>query len=759
LVSISPVLGQTVCGIKVIGKVVDEHDDVPLDYANIYVEELGTGVASDELGNFIINDLCPGEIHLAVSHLGCETRKYAIDLKGDTSIVLVLEHHEQLLSTITVNAHKNELDETNAQASISGNMLEQQRGNDLAEITRSIAGVNIIKTGVGVSTPVIHGLSGNRLTIVNNQNVQEGQLWSNEHAPEIDPSAAQKISVVKGAAAVKYGNRSMGGVLLIDSPELPMDHHTHGKVSIGFKSNNKATLLGGTLEGGFGHHSNWRWRLQANSKLAGDAQSPNYNLSNTGIRQYSGAFTTGRIGEKSVSKAIVSYYNAEFGILRGAHIGNLTDLQTAIERNEPFFTEGFSYQINNPKQAVQHFNAQAQHKQYFNEKSSLQAVYNFQLNVRKEFDIRRGNRSDIPSTSLNLQTHTLKVNYQLKHNKLFNLETGAVYKIQFNRNTPGTGVSPLIPYYNLMETSLYAIEKWEKGKVLLEAGIRYEYRDLLVKKFDDSDVLLEPSHRNHSFASNIGGAIKFTDDFTYRLNVGTAFRPPHVNELYSEGLHHVSASIEEGNADLKIEKGLKAIQTLTYSKGERFNYEISVYSQWITDYIYQQILPEPRLTIRGAFPVYVYQQADAHIWGIDFSGRTQLYERLHWEIKAATVRAKNLETGNWLPLMPADNISTGLNYAFNKLWKFKDFSLFANADYVFEQKRLDEDFEYAAAPSNYWLLHAGLSAKFIKNGKETAIYAQVNNITNKAYRSYTNRLRYFSDEQGIDFNISVNYKF
>jgi iron complex outermembrane receptor protein len=48
-------------------------------------------------------------------------------------------------------------------------------------------------------------MHSNRVLILNNGIRQEGQQWGSEHAPEIDPFMAQKLTVIKGAAGVRYG--------------------------------------------------------------------------------------------------------------------------------------------------------------------------------------------------------------------------------------------------------------------------------------------------------------------------------------------------------------------------------------------------------------------------------------------------------------------------------------------------------------------------------------------------------------------------
>ena len=46
------------------------------------------------------------------------------------------------------------------------------------------------------------------------------QNWGIDHAPEIDISSADNISVIKGAAGVRYGPEALGGVVLVEGPQL-----------------------------------------------------------------------------------------------------------------------------------------------------------------------------------------------------------------------------------------------------------------------------------------------------------------------------------------------------------------------------------------------------------------------------------------------------------------------------------------------------------------------------------------------------------
>jgi iron complex outermembrane receptor protein len=61
-----------------------------------------------------------------------------------------------------------------------------------------IAGVSSLKTGSSVVKPVINGLFGSRVPVINNNVRLEDQEWGTEHAPNFDVNAA--VTVIKGAS-------------------------------------------------------------------------------------------------------------------------------------------------------------------------------------------------------------------------------------------------------------------------------------------------------------------------------------------------------------------------------------------------------------------------------------------------------------------------------------------------------------------------------------------------------------------------------
>ena len=89
---------------------------------------------------------------------------------------------------------------------------------------------------------------------------------------------------------------------------------------------------------------------------------------------------------------------------------------------------------------------------------NLILIYSYQNNKRKEFDIRRGGRTNIPVVDLLLKTHNLMLGFSKIKMENWDFEFGYNGLIQDNFSTPDTGVKRLIPDYIKLENGIYILE-------------------------------------------------------------------------------------------------------------------------------------------------------------------------------------------------------------------------------------------------------------------------------------------------------------
>ena len=750
------------CNLTLVGKIIDKGSGISLPFSSIYLQESEQGVISDDKGLFIIENLCEGEYHLEIAHIGCEPEMLFLEIKKDTILEVQLNHHAELLDEVVIHGHSED-NSTVASSTISQAEILKEGDKNISDILEKIVGVSTLKNGSGISKPVIHGLFGNRVAILNNGVSQAGQQWGNDHAPEIDPFAADHLSVVKGASALAYSGNTLGSVVLVEAGDFENDPHLQGQINYNFQTNGR----GHSLNAKFEQNAPWlAWRITGTLKRRGDTHAPDYFLTNTGNQESNVALQLEKkISNRWHNSFYYSVFNTEIGILRGSHIGNLTDLGNAFDRFEPFFTaDTFSYAINAPRQLVQHHLVKFESKYFLSDNQVLKFKYGGQLNNRKEFDVRRSGRSEIPALNLNQFQHFYELIYNHNFQQDYFLKTGVQFNFIDNANLPGTGILPLIPTYLSYNPSAFAILQKESEKLFWEAGVRYDLKILNVSAISNSlpRVFEDLDHEFHNYSISTGWKYQFSQNLKVGTNIGYTFRAPEINELYSAGLHQGVSGIEEGDRNLVPEKSLKLIGNVDWFFKKKLFVQVLGYFQHVDDFIYLQPQPDPRLTIRGSFPVFIYQQADAIISGADFQVTYEPTQQFKVVSKYAIVRGYNRTDNLPLVFIPADNLISTVQYNFKSGKRFKNPFISLSGKFVARQNRLDvsaQSFLEIPPPLGYSLLNSevGFSIPLKHNSFDIALSAD--NLLNTSYRDYLNRLYFFADEIGRNFKLRVNWKF
>jgi iron complex outermembrane recepter protein len=778
LISTKLLAQDTNCVLTLTG-VVKNKEGNALPSATIILD--GRITASGLDGKFRFEKLCSKTYQLTGKFLGYADFQSTVLLTEDKYIIITFEPSSTVLETIEVSGvpgSKSGL--TNATYSLTEKELDHFKGKSLGEALKRVPGVSALQTGPAIFKPVIDGLHSQRILILNNGIRQEGQQWGIEHAPEIDPFIASEIRVIKGSETVRYGSDAIGGVIIIDTPPLHQTRTLGGEFNAGAFSNNRMGIFSGMLEGGFKNHEHLSWRVQSSAKKGGDFSSPDYVLSNTGVEELNFSAALGYQDDQKGLEFYISSFNTEIGILRAAHTGNLQDLENSIRSGKPWYIEDFSYSINSPRQQINHQLIKVSAFKKFKNIGKLNLLYGGQLNQRKEFDIRRQGRDAKPALSLDLFSHVLDAS--LDHTLgNFNGSIGVNATVKDNTNVPGTGIRPLIPDYDQFNGGLFLIEKYRNKNWLFEFGARFDHQYLKVLTYVNNTELIKPTFNFNYVSASLGSSYYITPTARISTNFGISTRPPHVSELYSEGLHHGTASIEEGlmfnngaistdeNA-INNEVSKKWISNLQLTR-KKFSIELSAHYNHISNYIYLKP-SDTRLTIRGYFPVLQYNQTDAVLIGTDGLLHVDLTDRLEYSGTFAYLYAKDITRNDMLTYIPPVQMEHALTYTF-KTTTVQDFYISLRVPTAFKQQRApktvypseiptydgDKIFDFAPPPDSYTLLAMEVGIKIPLADRELSVSLAGENLTNESYRVYMNRMRYFADEPGRNFFFRLKYSF
>lgn len=770
---------QAPCNKTITGKIIDIYTQEPLPFATVTILDTSTGVIAQEDGSFKIENVCEGEIHLEVRFVGYKTIVHHHDFHHPSPTIYLAQDHLELNSVVVEESRDLNTLKSLSVASKEVDLLAAL-GSSAGNLLAGTSGVSTLKTGQNVVKPIVHGLHSNRVLIINNGVRHSYQAWGQEHAPEIDPSEVDRLSVVKGAATVRYGSEALGGVILFNADQLAFDSQLSADIGSNFQTNGRAVAGKVKVQQGF---HRFAWSAGAYKTVQGNLHAPDYNLTNTGKREAGLNFSAKLHRPTYDLDLYVSRFDQNLGILRGSVASNLEALVEAINRTVPENTKPFSYDINNPRQETRHSLYKLKGSLFLGE-HEVDVQYAFQRNLRKEFDIRRGSNNERPAINLELNTHSVDIDW--KYPSLGSLEgkAGAQFFYQDNNNIAGTNTVPFIPNYNVLNSGIYTIQTLDKGSSQYELGFRYDYQYINSRVVDSEDEITrsELNYQNASFS--FGWSRKLGKSLSIRTNLGSAWRPPKVGELFSFGKHgfvfeyglwrhqlfpeqdsiSTAAVLNDQTKPVKSEQGLKWITTLELAKSN-FRVEFVPYINFIQNFFFTRPYGITQ-TVRGPFPYFIHGQTDALFAGLDLSGSLVHNQRLSSDFKLAYVYAQDIVDGQPFLEIPPLNMQYSITKELQKLkitfsaeWTARQThtpTVISPESFLSEAVSINRNstFDYIAPPRGFFLLHASASYRWEK----LSVNVRLNNALNQSYRNYTDRLRYFADDVGRNLILALNYR-
>ncbi|MHA7862841.1 TonB-dependent receptor [Flagellimonas marinaquae] len=790
-ISFFPIFGNSQqCEYTLSGQVMDYHQKTPLEGATVLILETKMESITTVNGVYTFSNLCSGTYTLEVSHPECSTILMNVRVDGDTEIEVKLEHHLEELDEVKVVGNIIR-DKTNSaqEETLNLNTLENYSAGNLGDALKELGGVSSLNTGANIVKPAIHGLNGSRVLVLNDGVRMQDMEWGAEHAPTLDINSAGSVSVIKGASALQYGGDAIGGVIVAEQARIPRRDSIYGKTILSGVSNGRGGNIVTELTKSY--ESGWFLKGQGSYKRLGDHEAPDYVLSNTGVQEIAASLQLGKHHFTWGWDARYSYFNTEIAILRASHIGNVDDLIRSINSGEPSIIRPFTYDLQNPRQEVTHHLGKLKFYKRFEGLGKLNVQYDFQSNRRFEYDIRRGERDNIPSIDLELTTHTVSTDFKWDTKDDINILVGLMGRYQDNFANPDTGVRRLIPDYEKIDFGSFLIGEYRvTNQLLLDAGIRYDYNKIDAQKFyrtsrweergydnDFQDLIVEdlgtqllvnPVLDYHNFSATVGGKYITTNGLQLKLNYALAQRAPNPSELFSDGLHHSAARIELGDLRIKNETSHKITTTLE-KDFSTWGILLEPYANWVQNFI----VLEPtgvEFTVRGSFPVWEYRQTNARLLGVDFSAYSNWTD--HWitEHKFSLVKGKDTDTDIALINIPAANWRNSVTFS-KPEWNGFEASL--ESQYVFRQNETPDNImvfspqqqedvvlEINTAPDAYHLLgfRSKMEFPFSNKTKLTTTLA-VSNLLNTNYRDYLNRQRFFADDLGRNFTLQLKLNY
>ncbi len=216
----------------------------------------------------------------------------------------------------------------------AGQKLEKKKKSTLGETLSNEAGVSSTFFGPNSSRPVIRGLDGDRIRILENGiGLLDASGASPDHAVSIDPLLIESVEILRGPSALLYGSTATGGVVNIKTNRIAETPLTEGitEVRAGASSVDAGRTIGALSRyrlGDFVLHVDASYRksddysVPAFARTAAErAESPQdpeefKRVTNSGNKALQGAIGVSRPFRDGHIGMAVSGYQSEYGTVQ-----------------------------------------------------------------------------------------------------------------------------------------------------------------------------------------------------------------------------------------------------------------------------------------------------------------------------------------------------------------------------------------------------------------------------------------------------------
>jgi len=718
------------------GRIVDTNG-APVAGAVLEIQETKLRATSGEDGSYRI-ELNPGSYTLVVKRIGYAALERRMQVPGpetgaeglDLTLApapLPMEPVEIAGTWSLIHARGFAL----SVADLSGDRLRNGATVSLARAIEGLAGVHALHTGEQIGKPVIRGMTGPRVLVLDDGLRLEDYSWSEEDGPSIDARLADRVEVVRGPASVLFGSDALGGVanaiprsVFADTPEQAGSHFGQE----GYLSSNNTEFGGAFLaerrDTGFG------WRIFALGRKGDDFKTPEGKLENTGFGAGNGEAMIGKRNARGSWSARYARSSGEFKLLEAG------EADSAAAGGE----------AGGPERKAADDRVQL---------STMRLLGGMRLEGRGQWQrhslIEVADQTDstgapIPKSEteqFNLLLSTASLELLAHHGK------GAVsgtlgFSGQLQKNDT-RGPIPMVPDADVRSGGLFALERVDLGRLSLLGGIRGDFREVQA----DSNAGLGLAAETRDFrqlSGSLGAVYDLRQGCSLRANVGRAWRAPTLFELYTNGPHLAESRYEIGRRTLAPESGIEADAGLRIER-TRIRGEINGFYSRIRDFIYLA----PTGAFVGPLRVYQHEQAKATLAGGEISadvkpgGSFTIHSRLDY------TRGQNESLHEPLPLIPPLHGAVGLVRGFN------GGSLGASTaglelELVAKQTRLSA-FDVPAA--GYALVNAEAGIRPNLGGQQLRIDLRVRNLGDRPYRDYLSRYKEFALDPGRNVTLRI----
>ncbi|MEQ1638020.1 MAG: TonB-dependent receptor [Methylococcales bacterium] len=679
------------------------------------------------------------------------------------------------------------------QSSLKGKALQIQQGDTLGKTLEQELGVSNASFGPGVGLPVVRGLTGSRVRLLQSGiGSHDASSLSPDHAVAIEPLFAEEITVLRGPETIRYGGNAIGGIVDVKDNRIPerlpkqlitgaleTRYDTNGegtnsafKVDIGkewlalnvagfFRSRGDTRIPGQAIDAAF---------IEQQFGLTG-VNNVSDTIPNTDNESLGGSVGLSWLGDKGMAGLSVSHTDNQYGVPKGSHALDPNHLEGGLELILPQITDLSGFEDVLGTQALfPNIRLDMQQTRYdfksewYEPLPGIERIgFRYGLVDYQHVELERG----LPFSTFKNDVGEGRV--EIDHHGLENL-TGTVGVQWINRDFSALGVETYVPETQQDSLGFYTTQAYTLDQFEFKLGLRTEQSwidpNASSLKLRGSALPATPLPDDLKFqAESASFAIKWAllDQANLTLTLNRGKRSPDIQELLSLGPHLSTRSFDIGNVQLKNET-VNMVDLGFDWQAEGLEFRANAYYNQTDDFIYQrntgfvyevdtEVIRQRCVSAAECLPMYAYDQRDATFIGYEAEAKATLAKMTQGDVslKLFSDYVRGTFSEGDVPRLPPLRYGAELGFG-NEVWNT---ALRYTRSEAQDRAGLNEN-----ATGGFHLLTATADYQLkLGDAVQLSLFAKASNLLNEEMRSSVSFLRNYAPEPGRSFVFGLRATF
>lgn len=464
-------------------------------------------------------------IWVALATVAASSSSYAQDNTESNSAPGPIEH-----VLVTMPLHKQASDSAFPINVLTGDALAREARATLGETIENQPGMFNASYGPGVGQPVIRGLTGPRVTVLQNGTVSaDVSTYSQDHLIAVEPLLANTVEILRGPATLYYGGGALGGVINVIDNRIPTSRVEETTATLGYRYDGASdgNVAAGKVETAIGNlslHLDGIVRETSDVDVAAETGTEGGDvLLNTDTE--SDSFTLGGAWhfDKGFFGLSVSQLNSNYGLPAGTHDhehdhGEEHDDDHGEAHDDHEHMEGGADGIRLDLEQTRYDALLHVHEPM----RGVEVLRGFL--TRTEYE-----HSEIEPDGfigVTYASDTTEARVEVVHSAIGDFD-GAVGLQYIDNAFSALGAEAFVTPTDVERLGIFINEDWHRGDLTVELGARVDSDEL--NPIDGGG----PRRSFDSLSLSAGAKYALWDDLSLTASLSRAERAPTVSELYS----------------------------------------------------------------------------------------------------------------------------------------------------------------------------------------------------------------------------------